>query len=85
MSVTFLCIVDCGHTDRADYDATDQISLRREAHVDTAYGEYVQFVRTLALTPFGVPGLAGDRICAMTPFQSSALARFGLPRSLARR
>jgi RNA polymerase sigma-70 factor (ECF subfamily) len=29
-----------------------------------------------------VLGLAGDRICAMTRFEHSVLAWFGLPRSL---
>ncbi|OMC17729.1 MULTISPECIES: sigma-70 family RNA polymerase sigma factor [unclassified Mycobacterium] len=55
------------------------------ANGQPAFGAYLR-------TPTGIShgvglyvlGLAGERICAMTRFDNSVLARFGLPRSIAR-
>lgn len=55
------------------------------ANGQPAFGAYL---RTSTGISHGVGlyvlGLAGERICAMTRFDNSVLARFGLPRSIAR-
>ena len=55
------------------------------ANGQPAFGAYVQDPRAGVLHAIGllVCTLAGERICAMTLFDKSVLARFGLPRTLA--
>ena len=54
------------------------------ANGQPAFGAYVRdpHARVLHATGLLVVTLAGSRICAMTLFDKSTLARFGLPRTL---
>src|SRR5262244_1087501 len=59
----------------------DLVSAR--ANGQPAFGAYLRLpAGTRHATGFYVLTLAGDRICAMTRFEASALPWFGLPRSL---
>lgn len=57
---------------------------RPRANGQPAFGAYVRDPRAGVLNAIGllVCTLAGERICTMTLFDKSVLARFGLPRTL---